>query len=248
MSLHVTPSGIMFRHVKPLYGVTNSWVSIASIGIGRYGASAFIYNDRIYIVGGQTSRGLTSTVEYIDLSTFDRGYAEYMPEARAFYASGFVNGKFYVIGGIDTGGSPRNEIYEYDPVNDTWNTKTAKLPKGIAYCSSVVFGDKIYVIGGLDSNGDIIGDVYVYDPENDTVEQKSSLNTPRENHACEVLGNKIYCFGGDDGQSLLESIEEYDPSTDTWVLKQVKLPKPLTGIRAVQVVLNNKKYILLMGG
>ena len=43
--------------------------------------------------------------------------------ARRYSAVGSLNGKIYVIGGIDVSGQPTDLVEEYDPPTDTWSTK-----------------------------------------------------------------------------------------------------------------------------
>ena len=101
---------------------------------------------------------------------------------------------------------------------------------------------------GIDSDGNILSDVYEYDPSADTVAQKAPLNVARENAACAELNGYIYCLGGDDGSSKLDTVERYDPSTDTWQLLSLKLPSPITGAKAARIVIDSKTYILIVGG
>jgi Uncharacterized protein conserved in bacteria len=167
---------------------------------------------------------------------------------RAHFAHGFVNNKFYIIGGVGSDMLPKSNIYEYNPSTNQVVEKSARLPKGVAFCGSTVLNDRIYVIGGTDHDGNILADVYEYDPASDAVTQKASMNVARENLACAELGGKIYCFGGDDGSTPLDVIEVYDPSTNTWSIADTKLPTALTGLRASKIVINSKEYILLAGG
>jgi Kelch motif. len=192
--------------------------------------------------------GVSSAVERIDLETLTRSYGALMPEARAHFAFGVVSSKLYIIGGIDRGSMPTNTIFVYDIVNNSWSTLTVTLPKKIAYCASAVLGSEVYVIGGIDEEGNILKDVYSFNTTNNTVSTKASLNIARQNHACGVLSNKIYCFGGDDGSSPLGSIEVYDPSANKWSLLDVTLEKGITGLIAVTIKYQGKDYILLIGG
>jgi hypothetical protein len=47
-----------------------------------------------------------------------------MPDVRAFMASGYFNGKIYLVGGYNTGNVDPSfgQVWEYDPVLNTWNT------------------------------------------------------------------------------------------------------------------------------
>ncbi|MCL7388697.1 MAG: hypothetical protein LZ173_02005 [Thaumarchaeota archaeon] len=249
MAMVIGGGGARFKKAVPAYVKLNpEWIGLASLGIPRYGGAMFIYSNTLYIVGGMTRTGVTSTVEKIDLSTLTRSYGASMPEPRAHFGFGLIGSKLYVLGGIDRGGMPRNTIYVYDIPNNSWSTLSATLPKNIAYCASAVLGSIIYIIGGIDVQGNILKDAYAFVTSSNSVSTKASMNTARQNHACAVLSNKIYCFGGDDGSNPLQSIEVYDPSANTWTQLNVLLPKGVTGLTALPITYQNKNYILLLGG
>ena len=237
-----------FRKVYPITKKSYTFIDLVNVGTPRYGAGAFIYNNKLYLVGGIVNNKVTTVIEMIDLETLEREYPQYLTEARAHFGYGFVNDKFYIIGGVGIDSVPKNDIYEYDPSSNTVTKKSATLPKGIAYCSSVVLNGKIYIIGGIDDEGNILSDTYEYDPSSDTITQKASLNVARQNLACSELNNKIYCFGGDDGSGKTDVIERYDPDTDTWETLSIKLPEALSGLKATKIVIDSKEYILLAGG
>ena len=44
----------------------------------------------------------------------------------------------------------------------------------------------------------------------------ASLSTARNRLAAAEAGGLVYAIGGDDGDNILASVEEYDPETDTW--------------------------------
>ena len=241
--------GLRWKLGQSLYELAEAWVDLTKLGVPVYGASGFIYDNYLYIVGGIDRRGrVTTVIQRIDINTLARDYPQYLVEPRAHFGHGFVNGKFYVIGGVGSDLVPKNDIYEYNPSTNQVTKKTATLPKGVAYCGSATYGNKIYVMGGMDHEGNILKDVYEYDPVNDRISQKASMNVARENPACAELGGRIYCFGGDDGSSPLQVVERYDPSTNAWSVLDVKLPIALTGLRASKMSINGKEYILLVGG
>jgi len=248
MMAQVFGGGLRFKKVNPVYKVSYDWVSVLSLGVPRYGSVAFVYGDYLYVVGGMTARGVTVSVERVNIKTFERSYASSMLYPRAFFGFGLVGSKFYVLGGIDAYSTPTNTIMVYDIVADSWSMLSVTLPKNIAWCGSAVLNNIIYVIGGQDDQGNILSDVYAFDPSNNSVSTKASLNKARQNHACAVLGSYIYCFGGDDGSGNLDSIESYNPSANKWTLLQVTLPYKLNGLSATNIVIDNKTYILILGG
>jgi N-acetylneuraminic acid mutarotase len=249
MAMVIGGGGARFKKATPVYIKMNpEWAGLVSMGIPRYGGAMFIYSNTLYIVGGMTRTGVTSAVEKIDLPTQTRSHGTSMTEPRSHFAFGLVGTKLYILGGIDRGAMPRNTIYVYDIPNNSWSTLSTTLPKNIAYCGSAVLGNVVYIIGGTDDQGNILKDTYAFDTSNNTISSKASMNTARQNHACAPLGGKIYCFGGDGGSNPLQSIEVYDPSTNTWTQLNVLLPKGVTGLTALPITYQNKNYILLLGG
>jgi len=235
------------RKVYPVVDKVYAFVDLAELGVARWGAGSFIYKGRFYVVGGYTRNGITSSIEYLDLASLSRVYPAYLPTPLAHFAYGFINNVFYIAGGIDSGLTPRKEVYAYDPSSNQVVQKTS-LPKGVAYASGVVFNNKLYIIGGIDDAGNILNTTYVYDPSSNTVSTSASMNVARAGLACSELGGKIYCMGGDNGSDPMSVIEVYDPSSNKWTQLSVTLPQAMTGVSAVKVNLLGKDYIVLVGG
>lgn len=167
-----------------------------------------------------------------------------MPTRREYAASEVVNGKIYVIGGYEIGGSTsiagKNE--EYDTTTDTWTTKTSmNIPR--EQVASTVFNNQIYVIGGTTSSSEI-NVVEVYNPSTDTWSAKPSMPTIRKNLEAEVVNGKIYAIGGyiyDNGDVYFDVVEEFDPSTNTWT---TKAPMPTARSSFSTCVVNDKIYVV----
>lgn len=238
-----------FKKADGSYEYVESWMDYVELLIPRYGHGVFVYNNRVYTVGGISPRGRpTSAVEWFDTRTMEQGFASSMPEPLAHFAYAYVNDKFYVIGGVGTDAVPRKTIYSYDPANDSWSQESYSLLMGLAYNCATVYNNKIYVIGGVNDSGDIIGDIYVVDPSNGTVSHVSAtLSTARQNHTCATLNGKIYVLGGDNGSQPLASTEIYDPVSNT-VSPGPDLPYQLTGLSSTILEKDGKQYIILIGG
>ena len=108
----------------------------------------------------------------IYLLTFAQGKADddywvtkaKMPTGRLGPGVAAVNGKIYVIGGINEDGE-LNTNEEYDPVTDIWTARTSMPTKRSAF-AIVAYANKIYVIGGGGDFGfdEVTGINEVYDP------------------------------------------------------------------------------------
>ena len=165
-----------------------------------------------------------------------------MPTARCALSSSVVNGKIYAIGGgITPTVFPTTE--EYNPATNTWTKKT-DMPTARTGLSTSVVNDKIYVIGGI-SPGRQLSTVEKYDPATDTWTKKADMPTPRWGSSTSAVNGKIYAIGGyklDNGNLVgLSTVEEYNPTTDTWT-KKTDMPTPrATGSASV---VNGKIYVV----
>ena len=189
-----------------------------------------------------------------------------MPTARAGFATCSVNEKIYVIGGEveGFGNLSISTVEMYDPKTDTWERK-ADMPTSRSTSISVVDG-KIYAIGGTELKrfeldvlikGEFrkvkqwevkeLPTVEMYDPTTDTWTQKADMPTPRSTRTC-VVNGKIYAIGGTAFNNVrqkkpwrLDTVEVYDPTTDTWA-KAKKMNHARSG--AAFSVVDGKIYAL----
>ena len=171
-----------------------------------------------------------------------------MPLASHHVALADYNGKIYVIGGFKypdsgpTAWQPIDNVWEYDPKNDTWKA-LAPLPTKRGSPNAAVVNGKIYVIGGAGlqpgSKETVVhparahrslGANEVYDPATNTWQARSSMPTARNHAAVGVVDNKIYIIAGRVGNAFItrasntDIVEVYDPATDQW--GDLKAPMP----------------------
>ncbi|OGS28070.1 MAG: hypothetical protein A2297_04505 [Elusimicrobia bacterium RIFOXYB2_FULL_48_7] len=129
-----------------------------------------------------------------------------VPGNKSYHSSGVIGNKIYLIG--DT-------IDEYDPLANTWVTKTNVACQGYA---GIVNG-KIYVISRSST--------CEYDLAQNTWSVKSTMQIPRPGFRVVVVNDKIYALGGGtctqtgpyDSTHYPSITEEYDPVTDIWTIK-----------------------------
>ncbi|MBE50205.1 MAG: hypothetical protein CMP51_00675 [Flavobacteriales bacterium] len=122
--------------------------------------------------------------------------------------------------GFVVAGSYLDDMYKYDPSNDTW-TQLQDFPAvGRGYSYGVTVGNKAYMGLGSTDNGLYPNDWWEYDMDNDIWTQKSNFPGNGRNHpAMIVVGNKIYMGCGSNNNGNLGDWWEYDINTDSWTQK-----------------------------
>ncbi|MBN2314543.1 MAG: hypothetical protein JXM79_11480 [Sedimentisphaerales bacterium] len=76
--------------------------------------------------------------------------------------------------------------------------------------------------------------------------QKSDMPTPRWTHTSAMVGGKIYVIGGltsQPGERALSTVEEYDPSTNTWARK-ADMPTARGNMVGSSAVVDGKIYVI----
>lgn len=224
-------TGVTPARAQPSSG--NSWATKAPMPTARVHLMAASVDGKIYAIGGCCVPGGTrlNAVEEYDPATDTWTTKTPMPTRRLGSAVGVVNGIIYVIGG-EPNGPPVNTNEAYDPITDTWTPK-ASMPTARSLPSASVVNGKIYVIGGNIGSAVYTNLVEKYDPATDTW---TNCGTPAPGNACapmstvrfaptsHAINGKIYVVGGFDGVSGVDSVEEYDPATNTFTNCGVPAP------------------------
>ena len=129
---------------------------------------------------------------------------------------------------------------------NTWTSLAPMQEKRYGLGVAEVNG-KIYAIGGYIGSGPFSNATEEYNPTTNTWTYKESIPTPRTYFAIAVYQNKIYCMGGlvalvgYNSQILTDSVEVYDPTTDTWENK-TSMPNARIGMSAS--VVNGMIYVI----
>jgi len=219
--------------------VMDKWAKKADMPTARYWLSASAVNGKIYAIGGLVSgQGWDhhlSTVEEYDPVSDKWTRKTDMPRRIHTLSTSVVNGKIYVIGGVDSG-VVLSTVYEYDPAEDIW-TQKADMPTPMWRLSTSTVNGRIYAIGGLDTiNDKALPTVDEYNPDTDKWTKKTDMPTPMSDHASDAVNGKIYVIGGLDWNAGIVSstIEEYDTGTveeDKNVQPKGKLPTTWGDVR-----------------
>ena len=222
--------------------VTNTWTKSALMTEPRGAATATVFGNRYYVMGGHNG-----TIRMIINEVFDPSSGQWsriadLPHDTRNGASITVDGKIYFVGGV-TGGVQTDNNLMYDPNEDVWSKKQKMLfPR--ESMKLVWFENKIWAIGGWWAGGPS-EHVHSYDPSNDKWNEEASLNLKRSGPFVWLADGKIYVSGGStvgaSGEVYFDLIEAYNPLERVWG-KVGQFPEKLGGSDAV--VMGDKVYVV----
>ena len=215
--------------------VTNTWTPLSEMPQAAIMASAVYYptTNKIYVFGGEdalfgTNYNITRIYD-IASNTWTTGAN--MPDMRSFMASGYspANGKIYLVSGYNTGtpDSAQPDTWEYDPVADTFTSKTDFPHPAGGFASGVING-KLYVAGGRDAADQIINLNWEYDPVADTWTQKADEPASDQNNVpgSGVALDMLWVFGGGDPFIGAGATKTAFRSTNAFASSKAAFPGP----------------------
>ena len=202
----------------------DTWTTLEPMPRAISGIKAAVVNNKIYVMSG------TFNYEY-DPTTGNWTSKTLMPTPRVSFGIASHQNKICVIGG-DYKNPNSSAVYYlavneiYDPLTDTWTTKTPMPTSRIDIEANVVNG-KIYVIGGkaYDEENKSYYPNYtavnqVYDPATNSWSTKQQAPVTIARYSSAVVDNKIYLVGGvsnelDDSSGWTSNLI-YDVESDSW--------------------------------
>ncbi len=128
----------------------HGWFEVSLMKTVHCGASSFIYNDQVFVVGGKN--GKTRTIETLDLSELPLKWMKFPGELRygcADHQTVVYQQRVFHIGGYIYGGSGwSNMISQLTLTTPCTMKKLCKMPEPRACHGAQVFEDKVLVLGG----------------------------------------------------------------------------------------------------
>jgi len=144
----------------------NVWQTLADVPTAVAGATLVYYaaGGKLFLFGGVGTVVLTVVQVYDIASNTWTTSPIPLPAPRYGMAGGFIGGKIYLVGGIQSGTSQaQSQNWEFDPVLGTY-TSRAPLPTPQARSGYAVSGGKLYVIAGHNDVGMLVTKNYRYTP------------------------------------------------------------------------------------
>jgi len=177
---------------------TDQWTYRTPMSIKRGEHSAVVYQNKIYVTGGNDYNGnATPVVEIYDPATDTWSLADSIPTVRHHHASAVVDSLIYVVGGRQGyWGGPYttiSTIEAYSPASDIWYTVT-DMPNPRGGLSAAGIDGRLYVFGGEIPG--LFEEVEEYDPVGDSWRELTPMLTPRHGTAAVVIEDTVFIVGG----------------------------------------------------
>lgn len=211
---NIFPNEVPAEFIWAFDPATREWIQGPEIPVARRrGATGIgVYNDRFYIVGGNTDGHNEGAVSWFDEYNPATGVWTSLtdaPNARDHFNAVVIQDRLYVAGGRLTGGTGGlfgpviSEVDVYDFASGQWNTLPAdqNLPTPRAGAATVNFNDTLVVVGGEVPDQSIALDITeAYDPISATWSRLPNLNHRRHGTQAIVSGGGIFILGGSPNQ------------------------------------------------
>jgi N-acetylneuraminic acid mutarotase len=190
----------------------DSWTELTPMpdGTARGASAVGVYNDTIYLAGGQLyleivppyqQPGLDLVSSYnIASDTWDTTTLPSLPQARQHVSGAVVGSTFYVIGGREFDiESFHNTTFALDLNNPTEWKEMAPMPTARGSLACAALGTIIYCFGGegdASNANEIFAQVEAYDTVNDKWSSLMPMEVPRHGMGAVALDGRIWISGG----------------------------------------------------
>ena len=240
------PAGRLTSSLVQIFDpATGRWSLGPSLPQPLHHTHAAAVGGKLYVMGGETDGALTGRPgkEVTNTWVHDPAVGGWvarapMPAARSAGGEAVLDGKIYVAGGREGGGSA---FAAYDPATDTWET-LPDLPSQRNHLAMAAVNGKIIVAGGRTAPGfmaERLDVVEIYDPKTRRWTKGAPLPAPRAGITGAAVAGCMFVFGGEGERThvlgLTPDTYGYDPRADRWT-KLPDLPVAVHGLKGSAVV------------
>ena len=212
-------------------GVPPQWVALANLPHATEGGCTALFHDKIYVAYGfSPGLGDTNSLRVYDIrtNTWSSGpVAPGVPRSEG-YRGVEHDGRIYCIGGRSSG-RVLSDLVRFDPSTNMWKT-LAPMPVALAGMTAVTAGENLYTFGGRTTtapcSGGTTNTILRYNFRTNTWSVAGHLAISRSDATAARVGNKIYIFGGCNGNTgaFFDSVEVFNPSRGTSTLLAATMP------------------------
>ncbi|XP_015390836.2 actin-binding protein IPP isoform X2 [Panthera tigris] len=198
------------------------WTTVSSLHQARCGLGVAVLGGMVYAIGGGwVGAEIGNTIERFDPDENKWEVVGNMAMSRYYFGCCEMQGLIYVIGGISNEGIELRSFEVYDPLSKRWSPLP---PMGTrrAYLGVAALNDCIYSVGGWNETQDALHTVEKYSFEEEKWVEVASMKVPRAGMCVVAVNGLLYVSGGRSSShdflapGTLDSVEVYNPHSDTW--------------------------------
>ncbi|KAM8935867.1 actin-binding protein IPP isoform 3-T3 [Lycaon pictus] len=198
------------------------WTTVSSLHQARCGLGVAVLGGMVYAIGGGwVGAEIGNTIERYDPDENKWEVVGNMALSRYYFGCCEMQGLIYVIGGISNEGIELRSFEVYDPLSKRWSPLP---PMGTrrAYLGVAALNDCIYSVGGWNETQDALHTVEKYSFEEEKWVEVASMKVPRAGMCVVAVNGLLYVSGGRSSShdflapGTLDSVEVYNPHSDTW--------------------------------
>jgi N-acetylneuraminic acid mutarotase len=233
--------------VLSLDPLTGTWSNLPDAPVAWTHANIAGSSSTLYLLGGLDTNSFLARGESfaLDLDLPDpqwRAIAS-MPDGMERGAAAVMTNPphIYLIGGASTSDALAT-VLDYDFSTDSWSM-LPDLPMPRSHGAAMRQEDgTLIVAGGLSSldSSRPLGDVWALPLHATEWQPRAPMRRARGGCAYGTVFGHLICAGGEAGTGAVETVETYDPNTDTWTTQE-DMPERRAGTRGA--VIGGQLYV-----
>ncbi len=126
----------------------NEWLPLPPKPTTCYSCGGYVFEKKLYIVGGRDGQTPVNAVEVFDLETKQWDERKPIPSIRVFYSVVGMGPNIYAVGGLVPMVGITKIVEKYSIHEDMW-TRIKDLTEIRSDCVSAVIGGRLVLVGGL---------------------------------------------------------------------------------------------------
>ncbi len=209
----------------------------------RYNASAIVWENKIYLIGGRTNNKAVEMVEVYDPVQNKWQQAHEMHNEREGHSANILNDRIYVIGGRKSS-EYVDDIEWYNKMKTEWEEADIDMDDHArAAHFSAVYRNAYYMLGGYYYGGptNTIYKLNLDSLKGDTWENLGTMSSPRAYGATAAIDSMIFLIGGETTDGKTGMVELFNTQSGR-LSTGLSMPSPRSGMAAA--VLQSKVFVI----
>jgi hypothetical protein len=183
-----------------------------------------VYDNKIYVIGGETEEGVTGLTEVYDIATDTWARLPNKPTPVTNAKAVVVGGKIYVPGGSTVENEGTSLMEFFDPQLSKWST-AANMPFAITNYALITYEGQLFLFGGT-YRKEALASVLTFLPNKGQWIELPILLLPVENPFVFVQGSEVFLINqNNDSNTLMiqsANLNEIQNSTTEWKIEEKK--------------------------